>query len=93
VGWTDGTGWVQIGTTGTYYRKVGDVVWVKGHGLISTSGWGLIATLPDGYRPTIDIYQCLYVDATHQRSIKIQSDGNISMVSDYALDFELSFII
>lgn len=87
------TGWVQIGTTGTYYRKVGDVVWVKGHGLISASSWGLIATLPIGYRPAINIYQCLYVDATHQRSIKIEKNGDISMFSDFALDFELSFII
>lgn len=91
-GLTEGTGWVQIGTTGTYYRKVGDVVWVKGQGVISST-WGLIATLPEGYRPSIDIFRCLYADATHLRNIKIDTSGNISMNSDYALNFELSFII
>lgn len=69
------TGWVQIGTTGIYYRKIGKLVTIKG--TFNNSGSTTLATLPSGYRPADKINRCLYYSASETCELTILTTGEI----------------
>lgn len=86
------TPWTRINTLGfagawvdyaapygpAYYRKVGDIVYLRG--LISTGAVGAICTLPVGFRPQ---YEPIVVVACFQGSaeIRISTAGVVSLAS------------
>ena len=77
-----GSGWANYG--GAYqagqYKKVGDLVFLRGL-VARTSGVGVtIATLPSGFRPPA---QCLYIMNTNTGAgrLDIQTDGQIVATS------------
>lgn len=58
VTWTNVTyqnGWVAFIAPGVQYRKVGDMVSVRGDARNGTNGTAIF-TLPSGYRPPYDLY-------------------------------------
>lgn len=82
TGLSFGSGWANYG--GAYqtgqYKKVGDIVFLRGL-VARTSGVGTtIATLPVGYRPPA---QCLYIMNTDTGAgrLDIQTDGQIIATS------------
>lgn len=82
TGLSFGSGWANYG--GAYqtgqYKKVGDLVLLRGL-VARTSGVGTtIATLPSGYRP---LAQCLYIMNTDTGvgRLDIQTDGQIIAIS------------
>lgn len=93
---SEDTGWVQIETTGIYYRKIGKIVSVKGVLRNSQDNeWTVKATLPSGFRPdSSGIYRCLmYTSNTSFKSMYIGANGNISVRGGADVEFEESFFI
>ena len=82
TGLSYGSGWTSYGSgyQAGQYKKVGDLVFLRG--LVGrTSGVGVtIATLPSGYRPPA---QCLYIMNTNTGAgrLDIQTDGQIVATS------------
>lgn len=93
------TGWTQIGTSGTYYRKIGNEVYVRGSvpSALSNS-WSTIAILPEGYRPAQkNLYRCLYGNGSGAiTNISITTSGYIQYVTPSATgiaSYYISFLI
>lgn len=92
---SEDTGWAQIETTGFYYRKIGNVVTVRGVLRNSQdSEWTIKATLPSGFRPTFGFYRCLLCASnTSFKSMYIGTNGTVSVRGDADVEFEESFLI
>lgn len=101
---SEDTGWMQIETTGVtgnarveiYYRKIGNVVSVKGILRDSQdSDWTTKATLPLGFRPYLySFYRCILYDSnTSFRNLYISTNGEVKVRGSADVEFEESFLI
>lgn len=93
-GLTVDTGWVQIGTTGIYYRKTGNVVWVRGETNVHND-FTTIATLPTGYRPVYSFRRSVMTGASggYHATLLFDTDGRVMAFSSYNINFMESFLI
>jgi hypothetical protein len=87
-----GSGWDNAGSpyAVAQYKKIGDLVMMRGM-VIRNSGSGtLILTLPDGYRPTYDIGGFAVTATSAYAAISIGTNGqiNLSVGSSSYLTFE-----
>lgn len=72
------TGWVQIGTGDTYYRKIGKIVYVRTNiPTQAANDWVTIDTLPEGFRSASVISFCVYVLGSAEVLAKILPTGEI----------------
>lgn len=76
------TGWGNYGGgyNNAQYKKVGDLVFLRGLVARSSGTETKIFTLPSGYRPTA---QCLFSNITNggQGRIDVETDGDVQYVS------------
>lgn len=90
------TGWLQIGTNDTYYRKIGKIVYVRTITPSAVAGsWTTIDILPVGYRPASVINLCLYTAASLTANIKVYDTGEIKYVcnvQDASIPIYINFI-
>ena len=90
------SGWILLNSTyELYYRKIGNVVWVKGKTAITSNNWQIIATLPDGYRPPLNVYRTLVYTASdnYRSTICFLSNGQIQNNSNVNYTFMESFLL
>lgn len=82
AGLSFGSGWGNLGggwQTGQY-KKIGDIVMLRGF-VVRTSGTSArIATLPSGYRPLAPDRWAVTSDAGLHATIQVDADGNIDVV-------------
>lgn len=91
-GWLDMTlaeGWtIPYATDKPQYRKIGNRVYLRGLVNGAKTAGMTIATLPTGYRPTIDYFSrwaCAH-SQTEQQNIEIKPDGRVNNVGKTATD-------
>lgn len=91
----DDTGWIQIDTSGVFYRKIDNVVAIRGETLPNTTSWTLLATLPQGCRPIDTFMRALRAvpQDNNLSSLYISQDGGIYVESEVATKFQEIFFI
>ena len=74
------SGWKTL-TTGCYYCKIGQVLYIRIHGIKVSQGDTAIGTLPSGYRPSYDFdalpVAMVWADGYHQVFLNIKSNGTV----------------
>lgn len=91
------SGWILLNSTNqVYYRKIGNMVAVRGLTVVSTT-WSELGTLPQGYRPKTSIYRGIidrYNDPVDDRSsMCILTDGIIYSSGNTSVRFQETFLL
>lgn len=95
AGLSFGSGWVNFGANYNpgQYKRVGDLVFLRGL-VLRSSGTGItIATLPVGYRPTVGIVLVGVATSSGAGRIDIHGDGTIILVSGSPAWVQLDSIV
>lgn len=94
------SGWLTLATTPQYevlYRKINGVCTVTIDMKLGslTGSWQTLGTLPAGYRPKIDSYSALYIDANTYANIFIAINGTVQIIGTMSsgMSGEHTFIV
>jgi len=77
-----GSGWGNLGSgwQAGQYKKIGDMVFLRGFVVRTSGSSARIATLPSGYRPPAPDRWAVTSDAGLHATIQVDTDGNIDVV-------------
>lgn len=77
----DDSGWINP-STNIYYRKKNGFVNVKAnHTMSASDAWETIFTLPEGYRPAIDVFIPVYVgNMSYSAQGWVKANGDVLVI-------------